>query len=141
MRTWLVLTAVPRALYVIGAAVVVWFAILDWWEPQPDAAWLAISAVLLAIVAAFVIVEPRFSPAPRVVPEQETLDGRATVLPPSERMRLGIAIASDDYQRELAARRANLAPEGAWAHVVGEALPRVDARRQQPRAASDTTVI
>ena len=70
VRTWLVLTAVPRALYVIGAAVVVWFAILDWWEPQPDAAWLTISAVLLAIVAAFVIVEPRFSPAPRVVPEQ-----------------------------------------------------------------------
>ena len=115
VRTWLVLTAIPRALYVLGAAVVVWFAILDWWEPQPDTAWLVVAAVLVAIVAAFVIVEPRFSPAPRVVPEQETLDGRATVLPPTERMRLGIAIASDDYQRELAARRANLAPEGAWA--------------------------
>ena len=115
VRTWLVLTAIPRAIYVLGAAVVVWFAILDWWEPQPDTAWLVVAAVLVAIVAAFVIIEPRFSPAPRVVPEQETLDGRATVLAPAERMRLGVAIASDDYQRELAARRANLAPEGAWA--------------------------
>uniref|UniRef100_UPI00135B5E46 hypothetical protein n=1 Tax=Agromyces humi TaxID=1766800 RepID=UPI00135B5E46 len=115
VRTWLVLTAVPRALYVIGAAVVVWFAILDWWEPQPDAASLAIDAVLLAIVAAFVIVEPRFSPAPRVVPEQRTLDDRATVLPPAERMRLGVAIASQEYQAELAARRARLQPDGPWA--------------------------
>ncbi|MDR6906527.1 hypothetical protein J2X63_002213 [Agromyces sp. 3263] len=115
VRTWLVLTAVPRALYVIGAAVVVWFAILDWWEPQPDAASLAIDAALLAIVAAFVIVEPRFSPAPRVVPEQRTLDDRATVLPPTERMRLGVAIASQEYQAELAARRARLQPDGPWA--------------------------
>lgn len=115
VRTWLILTAIPRAIYVICAAVVVWFAILDWWEPQPDTAWLAIDAVLLAIVAAFVIAEPRFSPAPVVVPEQETLAARPATLPPPEPMRLGIAMASDEYRRELAERRANLAPEGAWA--------------------------
>jgi hypothetical protein len=115
VRAWLILTAIPRGLYVIGAAVVVWFAILDWWEPQPDTAWLAIAAILLAIVAAFVIAEPRFSPAPVVVPEQETLSAKPAVLPPPEPMRLGIAMASEEYRRELAERRANLAPEGAWA--------------------------
>ena len=62
------------------------------------------------------------------------------MLPPTERMRLGIAIASDDYQHELAARRANLAPEGAWAtwwakHFHGWTPG------QQPPAASDRTVI
>lgn len=115
VRAWLILTAIPRGLYVIGAAVVVWFAILDWWEPQPDTGWLAIAAIVLAIVAAFVIAEPRFSPAPVVVPEQETPSARPAVLPPPEPMRLGIAIASEEYRRELAERRANLAPEGAWA--------------------------
>ena len=55
-------------------------------------------------------------------------------------MRLGIAIASDDYQRELAARRANLAPRARgrtwWAkHFHGWTAG------QQPPAASDTTVI
>lgn len=115
VRAWLILTAIPRGLYVIGAAVVVWFAILDWWEPQPDTGWLAIAAIVLVIVAAFVIAEPRFSPAPVVVPEQETLAARPAVLPPPEPMRLGIAIASEEYRRQLAERRANLAPEGVWA--------------------------
>lgn len=139
VRTWLVLTAIPRALYVLGAAVVVWFAILDWWEPQPSTGWLVVWAVILAAVAGFVIVEPRFSPAPRIVPEQETLEATPRIVPPPEPMRLGIAIASEEYRRELAARRANLQPEGAWAtwwakHFHGwtpDAKP----------AASDTTVI
>ncbi|NUT59042.1 MAG: hypothetical protein HOQ00_09420 [Agromyces sp.] len=139
VRTWLVLTAIPRALYVLGAAVVVWFAVLDWWEPQPDTGWLVVSGVVLAAVAGFVIVEPRFSPAPRIVPEQETLEATPRVVPPPEPMRLGIAIASDEYRRELAARRANLQPEGAWAtwwakHFHGWT--------PDPKpAASDTTVI
>ncbi len=139
VRTWLVLTAIPRALYVLGAAVVVWFAVLDWWEPQPGTGWLVVSGVLLAAVAGFVIVEPRFSPAPRIVPEQETLEATPRVVPPPEPMRLGIAIASDEYRRELAARRANLQPEGAWAtwwakHFHGWT--------PDPKpAASDTTVI
>lgn len=115
VRTWLVLTAIPRALYVIAAAFVVWFAILDWWEPQPDTAWLVVSGVLLAIVAVFVILEPRFSPAPRVVPEQESLSVQPRLVPPPEPMRLGIAIASEEYRRELASRRAMLQPEGPWA--------------------------
>ena len=139
VRTWLVLTAIPRALYVLGAAVVVWFAVLDWSEPQPGTGWLVVSGVLLAAVAGFVIVEPRFSPAPRIVPEQETLEATPRVVPPPEPMRLGIASASAEYRRELAARRANLQPEGAWAtwwakHFHGWT--------PDPKpAASDTTVI
>ena len=139
VRTWLVLTAIPRALYVLAAAVVVWFAVLDWWEPQPSTGWLVVSAVVLAAIAGFVIVEPRFSPAPRIVPEQESLEATPRIVPPPEPMRLGIAIASEEYRRELATRRANLQPEGAWAtwwakHFHGwtpDATP----------AASDTTVI
>jgi hypothetical protein len=115
VRTWLVLTAIPRAIYVIGAALVVWFAILDWVTPQPSTAWLVLSGILLAIVAAFVVVEPRFAPAPVVVPEREALDEAQTVLPPAAQMRLGLAIASDEYRAELEARRAKLAPEGLWA--------------------------
>jgi len=139
VRTWLVLTAIPRALYVLGAAVVVWFAILDWWEPQPGTTWLVVSALLLAIVAAFVIVEPRFSPAPVIVRERESLDEPETARAEPQLMRLGIAIASEEYRRELAARRANLAPEGAWAtwwakHFHGW-------RPDATPGASDTTVI
>ena len=129
VRTWLVLTAIPRAIYVLGAAVVVWFAILDWWEPQPDTAWLVVAAVLVAIVAAFVIVEPRFSPAPRVVPEQETLDGRATVLPADR----ADAPRRRHRERRLPARtrRATREPRarGRMGDLVGEALPRVAAER------------
>ncbi len=115
VRTWLVLTALPRALYVIAAAVVVWFAILDWVEPPLDPGWLAFWAVVLIVVAAFVIAEPRFAPAPVIVPERESLDHPQGILPPVERMRLGLAMQSAEYAHELAARRALLAPEGAWA--------------------------
>lgn len=115
VRTWLVLTAIPRALYVIVAAIVVWFAILSWSDPQPSAAWLAIWAVVLIIVAAFVILEPRFAPAPVVVPARERLDDDPTVLAPAEPMRLGVAMTSEEYRHELAARRAKLEPEGLWA--------------------------
>ncbi|WP_173923415.1 hypothetical protein [Agromyces sp. Marseille-P2726] len=115
VRTWLVLTALPRAIYVAGAALVVWFAIVDWVEPPLDSGWLAFWAVVLIVVAAFVIAEPRFAPAPVVVPERESLDAPSSILPPAERMRLGVAIESAEYTQELAARRALLDPEGAWA--------------------------
>ena len=139
VRTWLVLTAIPRALYVLGAAVVVWFAVLDWWEPQPGTGWLVVSGVLLAAVAGFVIVEPRFSPAPRIVPEQETLEATPRVVPPPEPMRLGIAIASDEYRPERAARRATQQPHGAGATGWGQHFHRWTP--PPPAAASDTTVI
>ncbi len=116
VRTWLVLTAIPRALYVLGAAVVVWFAIFAWNVPPLDTTPLVISGVAIAIVAGFVILEPRFAPAPVVVPAHPSV-GAATALPTEEQepMRLGIAMASDEYRNELAARRAKLEPEGWWA--------------------------
>ncbi len=115
VRTWLVVTALPRAIYVAIAALVVWFAILDWVEPPLDAGWLAFWAVVLIVIAAFVIAEPRFAPAPLIVPERESLDEAPAILPPAERMRLGVAMESPEYLQELADRRANLMPEGMWA--------------------------
>ena len=115
VRTWLVLTAIPRSLYVLGAAVVVWFAIYAWNDPTPDLSWLVLAGVGLAIVAAFVIAEPRFAPAPVVVPARETLAARPTAVSAPEPMRLGVAMKSDEYLDELATRRSQLTPEGRWA--------------------------
>jgi hypothetical protein len=115
VRTWLVLTAVPRAIYVAIAALVVWFAIRDWVEPPLEAGWLAFWAVVLIIVAAFVIAEPRFAPAPAIVPERRSLEEAPAIVAPAERMSLGAAISSQEYLQELADRRAALMPEGRWA--------------------------
>jgi len=116
VRTWLVLTALPRALYVIGAAVAVWFAIGAWSDPAPSAVGSAIWAAVLTVVAVFVILEPRFAPAPVIVPARERLGDTPTVgAAASAPMRLGDAIASSEYRRELATRRENLAPKGVWA--------------------------
>jgi hypothetical protein len=63
----------------------------------------------------FVILKPRFAPAPVVVPARETLDDDQAVLAPAQPMRLGMAMTSEEYRNELAARRATLQPEGRWA--------------------------
>ncbi|MEV1131754.1 hypothetical protein [Agromyces sp. NPDC049794] len=114
VRTWLVLTAIPRAIYVLAAAAVVWFAIFAWNVPRLDPAALVWAGVGLAVVAGFVIVEPRFAPAPSVVPAHPA-PGGAAVQPPREPLRLGVAMKSTEYLAELAARRAALRPEGPWA--------------------------
>ena len=115
VRTWLVLTAIPRALYVLAAAAVVWFAILSWNDPQPSPLALAIWALVLFVVAVFVILEPRFAPAPVVVPAREEIGDDPALLAPAPPMRLGVAMTSEEYRNELAARRATLQPEGWWA--------------------------
>ncbi|WP_136709521.1 hypothetical protein [Agromyces sp. H66] len=114
VRTWLVITAIPRTLYVLTAAAVVWFAVFAWNDPRLDTTALVVTAIGLAVVAGFVIVEPRFAPAPVVVPARPR-PGGAGVLPLSEPMRLGDAMASPEYRAELAARRGMLRPEGPWA--------------------------
>lgn len=114
VRTWLVLTAIPRAIYVLAAAAVVWFAILAWNEPRPGTTALVWAGIGLLVVAVFVILEPRFSPAPVVVPARPA-PGGAAALPPAEPMRLGTAMRSREYLDELTARRAALQPEGPWA--------------------------
>ncbi len=128
VRTWLVLTAIPRALYVIGAALVVWLAILAWSDPPLDATSLTWSAIALVVIAAFVIAEPRFSPAPFVVPERTSVDERQPLLLAPEASRLGPAMRSEAYCSELERRRRLLAPEGLWAtwwakHFHGWPLP------------------
>ncbi len=116
VRTWLVLTALPRALYVIGAAFAVWFAIGAWSSPAPSAVESVVWAAVLTVVAVFVVLEPRFAPAPVIVPARERLgDAQTLAVVASPPMRLRDAIASDEYRRELATRRENLAPKGLWA--------------------------
>ena len=140
VRTWLVLTAIPRALYVLVAAAVVWFAILEWSVPQPGAGWMVLWAVVLLILAGFVILEPRFAPAPLIVPAHPAAEA-ATVLAPSDPMRLGLAMASEEYLSELATRRANLQPEGLWAtwwakHFHGWSADATTSAAPEPSAAT-----
>jgi hypothetical protein len=128
VRTWLVLTALPRGLYVVGAALAVWLAIFTWNDPRLDAATLIWSAIALIVIAAFVIAEPRFSPAPFVVPERTRVDERQPLLLTPETSRLGPAMRSEAYCSELERRRRLLAPEGPWAtwwakHFHGWPLP------------------
>jgi len=80
------------------------------------------------VFAAFVVAEPRFAPAPVIVPERTSLDERAPVLELPETSRLGPAIESAAYSDELRRRRRLLAPEGRWAtwwakHFHGWPMP------------------
>ena len=136
VRTWLVLTAIPRAIYVLAAAAVVWFAIFSWNVPRLDTAALVWAGVGLLVVAVFVILEPRFSPAPVVVPAHPAPGGTG-VLPPAEPLRLGTAMKSREYLDELAARRAALQPEGPWATWWAKRFH--DWRPPAEREASGTT--
>lgn len=114
VRQWLVITAIPRLGYVAAAAVTVWFAILAWRQPTPSAAELAIWALVLAVVAGFVVAEPRFAPSPLVVPARTVPPGATTTASAETPMTLGRALNSAVYATELKARRSLLAPSTGW---------------------------
>ena len=123
-KVWLTLTTIPRAAYVIGAATAIWFAILVWWTD--DVRTLLITAAILLVVSAFVVVEPRFSPAPVVVPGPEFgpsgTSAHAPRRPPLIRPTIGNMIKDTDYQGERDARaRLIRHPTTSWskywAHV------------------------
>ena len=114
-RHWLVLSSIPRAVYVVGAFVCVWFAIYAWTRPAGS---FFVSAVLLLIVAIFVFVEPLYAPVPVVVPARTKDAERARRRwPDPAPMKLRDAVATEEFRKDLAARRTLLRPEGWRAEI------------------------
>lgn len=130
-RRWLWLTAIPRAIYALGAAVTVWIAVDVFTGPGllPLAQWWWLAALLLA-AAVYFVAEPRFAPAPGIVPARgavrsedvgaATAPAGASVAQASPapliglalpRTRLDLALKSEAYRTELAIRRALAARE------------------------------
>ena len=116
-KHWISLSSIPRAAYVIGAFVCVWFAIFAWSRPPLE--WLIVSAVLLLIVAIFVFVEPIYAPVPLVVPARTRIakENTAALARVPARMKLRDAVATEEFQNDLKARRALLEPKGWRAKV------------------------
>ncbi|KRC60986.1 hypothetical protein ASE14_08525 [Agromyces sp. Root81] len=116
-RHWLVLSSIPRAFYVAGAFVCVWFAIFAW--ARPSVGWLIVDAVLLAIVAIFVFVEPLYAPVPVVVAARvgDAEAGAPTIVAGSTPMKLRDAVRTEEFRNDLAARRRLLRPEGRRARL------------------------
>ncbi|WP_157008165.1 hypothetical protein [Agromyces laixinhei] len=116
-KDWLVLSSIPRAAYVFGAFVCIWLAIATWSRPPLE--WLLVSAVILLIVAVFVFVEPLYSPVPVVVAARAG-DSAASVMAAAAipaPMRLRDAVRTDEFTKDLAARRRLLRPQGWRARV------------------------
>ena len=72
-RTWLAYTMIPRSVYALLASAAVFFGIMLWpdWEGLTEAAvtWtLAGIALVLLLLTALAVFQPRFAPAPVVVP-------------------------------------------------------------------------
>ncbi|GAA4381392.1 hypothetical protein [Agromyces bauzanensis] len=116
-KIWLTLSTIPRAAYVLGAATAVWFAIFVWWTE--DVPTLLIAGVVLLIVSAFVVVEPRFAPAPVVVPGPAFGPSGTTARAPRHasltRPTIGNLIKDRDYQDERDARaRLTRHPTTSW---------------------------
>jgi hypothetical protein len=134
-KAWLTLTTIPRAVYVVGAAVAAWFAIREWATDDPQSLlWIA---VVLLVVSGFLVVEPRFAPAPVVVPapdfNQATAGDAAVMTPPPApaltRPTIGNLIKDDQYMAERDERsRRKLNPGTAWSRFWARRLYRWTAR-------------
>ncbi|ANJ28010.1 hypothetical protein [Agromyces aureus] len=111
---WLALTSLPRLLYVVGAAVVVWFAVDQWAPVAPE--WQPLLAVGFVIVTAFAFLEARFAPAPVVVPARTSeAEVKEVIAAAAEPLSLSFARRSAAYGALLAQRRTLLEPVGPWA--------------------------
>ena len=71
-RTWLAYTMIPRSIYALLAAAAVFFGILLWpdwegWTETAVASTLTVTAVVLLLLSALAVFQPRFSPAPVAV--------------------------------------------------------------------------
>ncbi|SFR84040.1 hypothetical protein SAMN05428970_2913 [Agromyces sp. CF514] len=111
---WLGLTSLPRLIYVVGAAFVVWFALYQWMPVAPE--WQLLLIVGFVIVAAFAFLEARFAPAPVVVPARTSVaEVKAIIEAASEPLSLSFARRSTAYTDLLAQRRTFLDPVGPWA--------------------------
>ncbi|GAA1815018.1 hypothetical protein [Agromyces neolithicus] len=72
-RRWLAYTMIPRSLYALAAAAAVFFGIALWpdwdgWTDDQLASFLGWTAVVLLFLTALAVFQPRFAPAPVVVP-------------------------------------------------------------------------
>jgi hypothetical protein len=134
-KAWLTLTTIPRAAYVVGAAVAAWFAIREWATDDPQSLlWIALA---LLVVSGFLVVEPRFAPAPVVVPAPDFTHARAgdaaVMKPPPApavtRPTIGNLIKDDNYRAERDERsRRKLNPETGWSRFWARRLYRWTAR-------------
>jgi hypothetical protein len=116
-KIWLTLTTIPRAAFVVGAAAAIWLAILVWLTA--DVRTLIIAGVILLVISAFVVVEPRFAPAPVVVPgpdfDQSDATAQAPQRAPLIRPTIGYLIKDTDYKDERDARaRLTRHPTTSW---------------------------
>lgn len=130
-RHWLVLSSIPRAIFVAGAFLCVWLAIRAWAAPPLE--WLLVDAVVLAIVAVFVFVEPLYAPVPVVVEARtsDDADGGPTIAAASQPMKLRDAVRTEEFTRDLDRRRRLLRPQGwrarLWARWFHDWTPPVSA--------------
>lgn len=142
-KAWLTLTTIPRAIYVLGAALAAWFAIREWATDDPQSLfWIAVA---LLVVSGFLVVEPRFAPAPVVVPAPDfgaAASSGATVRQPAPasaltRPTIGNLIKDTQYKNERDARsRRTLNPETGWSRFWARRLYRWS---DQPAAPSAPT--
>lgn len=72
---WLAVSSLPRAGYIVIAALCVWYFVVDWSELD-DEWWLR---AVLAVAAVLTFWEPFIAPVPRIVPASTGLQGRAGV--------------------------------------------------------------
>lgn len=135
---WLALTSLPRLVYVVGAAAVVWLAIEQWAPVAPE--WRIWLAVVFVVVTAFAFLEARFAPAPVVVPPRtraEEIAGiRADAAAP---LTLSRARRSTAYKDALKARQEALDPQGWWARLWARSFhhwPRKDEQAGAGRPSS-----
>ncbi|KQM81405.1 hypothetical protein [Agromyces sp. Leaf222] len=128
---WLALTSVPRLVYVVGAAVVVWFSVEQWAPVAPE--WRIWLGAAFVVVAAFAFLEARFAPAPVVVPARTRAEEIA-ILQTGEAAPLSLRLArrSDAYRDNLKARQKALDPQGWWAKMWARSFHHWPQQDEQP---------
>ncbi|GAA1831200.1 hypothetical protein [Agromyces salentinus] len=111
---WLVVSSIPRFLYVAAAAVVVWAFLLQ--QLSPDAAGAVWTGVIVLAAAIFLFLEPRFAPVPVVVDARtDAADVQAVRANAATPMTLHATRGSDAYKKHLKDRQKTLDPRGPWA--------------------------
>ena len=113
------------------------------WNTPPLALWLAVTTTIaLVVVAIFVFIEPLFAPVPVIVAARENVSQASTpsIIAASRPMRLKQAIATEEYQKDLTARRTRLDPKGwraqTWARTFHK-WPEKPTAQPKPDATSD----
>jgi len=137
---WLLLTSLPRLVYVVGAAVVVWFALEQWAPVAPE--WRIWLAAAFVVVTAFAFLEARFAPAPVIVPARTRVEEVPGVLAEAvEPLTLRHARDSVAYRDTLAARQKALDPQGWWARLWARSFHHWPQTEQQPEVGRPSSAV